>query len=103
MRAWATCGCSHAFSVELKNKKRVELPKMRHLFLMGEEEGRADENERKSCRGIRNFNSPGSSLVSNPMTQSLEQVSYFWQICRFNLSSDIHENDNDVTKINTRK
>ena len=76
---------------------------MRHLFLMGEEEGRADENERKSCRGIRNFNSPGSSLVSNPMTQSLEQVSYFWKICRFNLSSDIHENDNDVTKINARK
>ena len=62
-----------------------------------------DGNEQKSCRGIRNFNSPGSSLVSNPMTQSLEQVSYFWKICRFNLSSDIHENDNDVTKINTRK
>ena len=37
------------------------------------------------------------------MTQSLEQVSYFWKICRFNLSSDIHENDNDVTKINARK
>ena len=50
---------------------------MRHLFLMGEEEGRSDENERKSCRGIRNFNSPGSLLVSNPLTQSLEQVSYF--------------------------
>ena len=35
LRAWATCGCSQAFSVELKNKKRVELPKMRHLVLMG--------------------------------------------------------------------
>ena len=114
MRAWAACGLSQAFSEELKNKKRAELPRMRHLFLMvGRGAGLmlaliffmllVDGNERKSCRGIRNFNSPGSSLVSNPMTQSLEQVSYFWKICRFNLSSDIHENDNDVTKINTRK
>ena len=62
-----------------------------------------DGNEQKSCRGIRNFNSPGSSLVSNLLTQSLEQVSQFWKIFRFNLSSDIHENENDVTEINTCK
>ena len=36
-----------------------------------------DGNEQKSCRGIRNFNSPGSSLVSYPLTQSHKQVSYF--------------------------
>ena len=59
-------------------------------------------NERKTCRGIRNFNSPGSSLVSNPLTQSLKQVSYFGKICQFNLSSDNHENDSDLTKKNTR-
>ena len=61
-----------------------------------------DGNEKKSCRGIKNFNSPGSSLVSNPQTQSRKQVSYFGKICRFNLSWDNHENDNDLTKINTR-
>ena len=33
-----------------------------------------DGNEQKSCRGIRNFN---YSLVSNPLTQSRKQVSYF--------------------------
>ena len=43
------------------------------------------------------FNSPGPSLVSNPLTDSLEQVSYFGKICPFNLSSDNHENDNDLT------
>ena len=59
-------------------------------------------NEQKTCRGIRNFNSPGSSLVSNPLTQSRKQVSYFEKICRFNLSWDNHENDNDLTKINPR-
>ena len=37
MRAWASFGLSHAFSVELNNKKRAELPKMRHLLLMGGE------------------------------------------------------------------
>ena len=42
MRAWTACGLSHAFSVELKNKKRMELPKMRHLFLMGGDGGKAD-------------------------------------------------------------
>ena len=88
MRAWAACGLSQAFSEELKNKKRAELPRMRHLFLMvGRGAGLmlaliffmllVDGNERKSCRGIRNFNSPGSSLVSNPLTQSRKQVSYF--------------------------
>ena len=40
------------------------------------------------------FNSPGPSLVSNPLTESLKQVSY--------LSSDNYENDNDLTKLNTR-
>ena len=43
------------------------------------------------------FNSPGPSLVSNPLTESLKQVSYFGKICPFNLSSDNHENDNDLT------
>ena len=47
------------------------------------------------------FNSPGPSLVSNPLTESLEQVSYFGKICPFNLSSDNHENDNDLTYLNT--
>ena len=42
MRAWAACGLSQAFSEELKNKKRAELPKMRLLFLMVGEGGRAD-------------------------------------------------------------
>ena len=42
MRAWATSELSHAFSEELKNKNRAELPKMRHLFLMGGKGGRAD-------------------------------------------------------------
>ena len=37
MRAWAACGFSHAFSEELNNKKSAELPKMRHLCLMGGE------------------------------------------------------------------
>ena len=110
MRAWAACGLSQAFSEELKNKKRTELPKMRHLFLMvGRGAGLmlaliffmllVNGNERKSCREIRNFNSPGSSLVSNPLTQSGKQVSYCGKICRFNLPSDNHENDNDLTKI----
>ena len=48
------------------------------------------------------FNSPGPSLVSSPLTESLKQVSYFGKICPFNLSSDNHENDNDLTKLNTR-
>ena len=110
MRAWAACGLSQAFSEELKNKKRAELPKMRQLFLMvGRGAGLmlaliffmllVNGNERKSCRGIRNFTSPGSSLVSNPLTQSRKQVSYCGKICRFNLPSDNHENDNDLTKI----
>ena len=47
------------------------------------------------------FNSPGPSLVSNPLTESLKQVTYFGKICPLNLSSDNHENDNDLTKLNT--
>ena len=38
-------------------------------------------------------------LVSNPLTQSRKQVSHCGKICRFNLPSDNHENDNDLTKI----
>ena len=48
------------------------------------------------------FNSPGLSLVSNPQTESLKQVSFLEKICPFNLSSDNHENDDDLTKLNTR-
>ena len=48
------------------------------------------------------FNSPGPSLVSNPLTESLKQVSYFGKICPVNLSSDNYQNDNDLTKLNTR-
>ena len=33
--AVSQCGLSHAFSEELNNKKSAELPKMRHLCLMG--------------------------------------------------------------------
>ena len=46
------------------------------------------------------FNSPGPSLVSNPLTESLKQVSFLGKICPFNLSSDNHENDNE--KLNTK-
>ena len=48
------------------------------------------------------LNSPGSSLDSNPLTESLKQVSFLRKICPFNLSSDNHENDDDLTKLNTR-
>ena len=48
------------------------------------------------------FNSPGPSLVSNPLTESLKEVSFLDKICPFNLSSDNHENDNDLTLLNTR-
>ena len=44
------------------------------------------------------LNSPGPSLVSNPLTESLKQVSFLGKICPFNLSSDNHENDNDKHK-----
>ena len=73
---------------------------MRHLFLMGGKGAGLMKMSEKAAVGSGNLT---SSLVSNPLTQSLEQVSYFWKICRLNLSSEIHENDNDVTKINTRK
>ena len=49
-----------------------------------------------------NFNSPGPTLISNPLTESLKQVSFLEKICPFNLSSDNHENDNDLTMLNTR-
>ena len=48
------------------------------------------------------LNPPGPSLDSNPLTESLKQVSFLRKICPFNLSSDNHENDNDLTKLNTR-
>ena len=48
------------------------------------------------------FNLPGPSLVSNPLTESLKQVSFLEKICPSNLSSDNHENDNDLTMLNTR-
>ena len=48
------------------------------------------------------FNLPGPSRVSNPLTESLKQVSFLEKICPFNLSSDNHENDNDLTMLNTR-
>ena len=48
------------------------------------------------------LNSPGSSLDSNPLTESLKQVSFLRKICPFDLSSDNHENDDDLTKLNTR-
>ena len=57
-----------------------------------------------------NFNLPGPSLVSNPLTESivsrgresLEEVSFLEKICPFNLSSDNHENDNNLTILNAR-
>ena len=49
-----------------------------------------------------NFNLPGPSLVSNPLTESLEGVSFLEKICPFNLSSDNHENDNNLTILNAR-
>ena len=52
--------------------------------------------------GNRYLNSSGSSLDSNPLTESLKQVSFLRKICPFNLSSDNHENDDDLTKLNTR-
>ena len=45
------------------------------------------------------LNSSGSSLDSNPLTESLKQVSFLRKICPFNLSSDNHENDDDLTKV----
>ena len=48
------------------------------------------------------LNPPGPSLDSNPLIESLKQVSFLRKICPFNLSSDNHENDNDLTKLNTR-
>ena len=48
------------------------------------------------------FNLPGPSLVSNPLTESLEEVSFLEKICPFNLSSDNHENDNNLTILNAR-
>ena len=44
------------------------------------------------------LNSPGPSLDSNPLTESLKQVSFLGKICPFNLSSDNHENGNDKHK-----
>ena len=49
-----------------------------------------------------NFNLPGPSLVSNPLTESLKEVSFLEKICPFNLSSDNHENDNNLTILNAR-
>ena len=48
------------------------------------------------------FNSPGPSLVSSPLTKRVKKVSFLDKICPFNLSSDNHENDNDLTLLNTR-
>ena len=48
------------------------------------------------------LNSPGPSLDSNPLTESLKQVSFFGKICPFNFSSDSHENDNGLTELNTQ-
>ena len=48
------------------------------------------------------FNLPGPSLVSNPLTESLKEVSFLKKICPFNLSSDNHENDNNLTILNAR-
>ena len=48
------------------------------------------------------FNSPGPSLVSSPLTKRVKKVSFLDKICPFNLSSDSHENDNDLSLLNTR-
>ena len=48
------------------------------------------------------FDMPGPSLVSNPLTESLKEVSLLEKICPFNLSSDNHENDNNLTILNAR-
>ena len=48
------------------------------------------------------FNSPGPSLVSSPLTKRVKKVSFLDKICPLNLSSDNHENDNDLTLLNTR-
>ena len=48
------------------------------------------------------FNLPSPSLVSNPLTESLEEVSFLEKICPFNLSSDNHENDYNLTILNAR-
>ena len=112
MRAWAAVGSVRHSAKNLKQEKGGITQNAPFIFCMvGRGAGLmlaliffmllVNGNERKSCRGIRNFNSPGSSLVSNPLTQSRKQVSYFGKICRFNLPSDNHENDNDLTKINT--
>ena len=45
--------------------------------------------------------SPGPSLVSNPLTEIPKQVSFWGKICPFILSSDNHENNNGLTKLNT--
>ena len=48
------------------------------------------------------LNSPGPSLVSNPLTESLKQGFFLGKICPFSLSSDNHEKDNDLTVLNAR-
>ena len=48
------------------------------------------------------FNLPSPSLVSSPLTESLKEVSFLKKICPFNLSSDNHENDNNLTILNAR-
>ena len=48
------------------------------------------------------FNSLGPSLVSSPLTKRVKKVSFLDKICPFNLSSDNHENDNDLSLLNTR-
>ena len=48
------------------------------------------------------FNLPGPSLVSNPLTEILEEVSFLERICPFNLSSNNHENDNNPIILNAR-
>ena len=67
MRAWTACGLSHAFSVELKNKKRVELPKMHHLFLMGGEEAGLMKMSEKAAVGSGTLTRP-VLRSSNPLT-----------------------------------
>ena len=51
---------------------------------------------------ITDFNLPGPSLVSSPLTESLKEVSLLEKICPFNLSSENHENDNNLTILNAR-
>ena len=42
------------------------------------------------------------ALIFVTLSANGNAVSYFGKICPFNLSSDNHENNNDLTKLNTR-